>query len=50
MSDNEGNFKLFAANYTDRIISLLCCAAQGGCGMSLLLMVLLTNFSNVNNP
>jgi hypothetical protein len=31
------------------IFPILCHAAQGGCGMLLLLTVLLTNFTNVNN-
>jgi hypothetical protein len=38
---------------TDRIVSISCCITQGGlgkyCFMSLLLMVSLTNFANVND-
>ncbi len=35
---------------TDRIISILCCIAQGSCCVSLLLMILPTNFANENKP
>jgi hypothetical protein len=53
-TQNSTCFGLLWLRDTDEIVSISCGIAQGGqsknCVMSLLPMVSLTNFPNVNNP